>query len=265
LKTVIDEDADQPGHVELDEGLDDVSARFADLWRGGATDATIYTFLAIEVAPRINSHLKRSTELQEADREDCISVAFERFAPAISSRASVFNPYAYVFTTAVNEARKLVRARKREWVGEHADVAALADDSSCDPAAAVSEPVDPAGRLALAVVEDSAPDLEVEEFWAVEVVQVAVSRLPAGARRLIELLQYKDFALDGPQAGDFDYQSGDAAADLGLAKAAFRTAKHRAYSRLRDEIPKVIVEMGLRPPERADAVLFPDRHTAAED
>lgn len=268
MSAEIDEDEDDDGFAAvsaIDDGCDDASGELAKLWSSGAPESVIYRFLATAVSPRINAHLKRYTELQDADREDCISIAFERFAPAIASRSSVHNPYAYVFAIAVNEARQLLRARKREWVGDASDVATEAQDGVGWIPDVPAEPVPPAEELAMAMIADAASELEAEPFWAVEVVRTAVSRLPAGARRVIEQLQYEEMVLDGAQAGDFDYQSNQAQADLGMRQEAFRTAKHRAYEKLRLEIPRVIIEMGLNPPERADAVLFPNGRPERED
>ena len=260
------DDGDAPV-CEIDDGCDDIRDQLKSMWMAGATDNAIYKFLAEHVSPRIKAFLKRTTKLQDADVEDCVSIAFEKLAPVVASRSSsVRNPYAYIFTTALNEARQLLRARKREWVGHDSDVAADAQERGGWIPHVAPEPLPLAEDLAMAVIADAASELEAEPFWAVEVVRTAISRLPLGAQRVIEQLQYQDIVLDGKQQfGDFDYQSNDAQTDLGMSQGAFRTAKHRAYAKLQEEIPRVIVEMGLDPPERADTVLFPNGRPEPEE
>jgi DNA-directed RNA polymerase specialized sigma24 family protein len=260
VSTEFDEndDDDTAAIREIDDGHDDVSAELKRLWVEGVPDHHIYKFLSKHVSPRIKAFLKSATGLQEADREDCASIALERFAPAMASRFIIRNPYAYIFTIAVNEARQLLRARKLEWVGHGSDVAADAQECAGWVPNVPREPLPPAEDLAMAVIADAVSELEAEPFWAIEVVRTAISRLPLVARRVIEQLQYEHIVFAGTHAGDFDYQSNEARADLGMSQGAFRTAKHRAYAKLREEIPRVIVEMGLDPPERADAVLFPN-------
>ncbi|WP_324750993.1 sigma-70 family RNA polymerase sigma factor [Sphingomonas sp. LY54] len=252
-----DEEAQLPV-IDADADAGGVSSAFREIW-SDAPESEIYKFLSVRVAPRISTHLAAVLELQEADRDDCVSQAFERFRPAIENRASVSNPYAYVFTIAVNEARQLLRARRAEAIDDDFDVDRVADlDVDAFQLVDAGEAGEPDGPLALDLIEDAVPELEVEGFWAVEVVRDAVAGLPIGSRRILELLMFKDLAFDPEKPADFAYASTDAPVDLGMKEGAFRTAKHRAYARLREAIPRTIVAMGLQPPERAEAAIFPN-------
>jgi len=243
--------------TRVDSDVGDLSSTLRGIWPD-SPESEIYRVLAIEVAPRIKSHLAVRFELQEADCDDCVWQAFERFRPAVAKRQSVGNPYPYVFQIAVNEARQLLRSRGEEPIDENYDVDHVPDyEVDALDLVDAAGGAEPDGPAASSLIEDAAPELEIEEFWAVEVVRVAVAGLPAGSRRIVELLMYKDLAFEAGSAAEFDYASTDALADLGMREGAFRTAKHRALSKLREAIPATIVAMGLTPPERAEAAIFP--------
>jgi DNA-directed RNA polymerase specialized sigma24 family protein len=258
-----EEDIAQLTGIDADAG--GLSSILRGMWPN-ALDSEIYRMLALKIAPRIKSHLGARFELQEADCDDCVWQAFERFRPAVANRQSVSDPYPYVFQIAVNEARQLLRSRGEEPIDEHYDVGRVSDgEVDALDLVDAADGGEPDGPVASSLIEDAAPELEIEEFWAVEVVRAAVAGLPAGSRRILELLMYKDLAFEEGGAAEFDYAATDAPADLGMKEGTFRTAKHRAFAKLREAIPATIVAMGLTPPERAEAAIFPDGRWREDD
>ena len=231
-----------------------VSALVLEVWANGSED-TIYRLLAIEVAPRLLSHLASAYRLQEADCEDCLSTAYDRFAPAISSRKLIGNPYAYFFKIGINAALELLRGQRAELIDQGQSADSVVDQETTDQVWTALSDLQP--DLAVELVEDAVSEVEVEDFWAVEVVRLAVERLSPALRRVTESLMHKDLAFGEAGAADFDYSADDTGGELGMKAGAFRTAKHRAYATIREMVPALIVELGIAPPERAEAAIFP--------
>ena len=257
-----DGDGDDPAtkRVEADSLDGPVLIALLEQWQVGS-DAAVYRVLAVEVAPRLISHLRTAFRLQEADCQDCLSAAYDRFQPAVRSRKALTNPCAYFFKIGINAALELLRERKAELLQPSVDIeaACLGDDD--DGFGMVNDGTgtpDPLVQVVMQLVEDAVSEIEVEEFWAVEIVRIAVERLSPGLRRVAQALMYKDLAFEAGGAADFDYPAQDAAPDLGMKAGAFRTAKHRAYAAIREAVPALILELGLEPPERAEAAIFPD-------
>lgn len=237
-----------------------VAASLLALWHGGTEDA-VYRFLAIDVAPRLKLHLRSAFSLQEADCEDCISAAYDRFSPAVRSRKILANPYGYFFKVGINAARELLRERRAESIDaavEPDGVLAPEDADAPQSTETVSAGLEPPVACAVELVEDAVSEVEVEEFWAVEVVRLAVERLSPGLRRVAQALMYKDLSFEGASVVDFDYAARETAAELGMKAGAFRTAKHRAYAAIFDAVPALIIELNLVPPERAESAIFPE-------
>lgn len=232
-----------------------VSALFLEAWDNGSEDA-IYRLLAIEVAPRLLSHLASAYRLQEADCEDCLSNAYDRFAPAIHSRTLIRNPYAYFFKTGINAALQLLRDQQGQLIDADQPADAVADPGGPDAVWVAFSDLQP--DLAVELVEDAVSEVEVEDFWAVEIVRLAVGRLSPALRRVTESLLYKDLAFGEAGAADFDYSAEDSGAELDMKPGTFRTAKHRAYAAIRELVPALIIEMGITPPERAEEAIFPE-------
>ena len=254
------EDNPALGSAEANGAQGPVAAALLDQWQVG-DDAAVYRVLAVDVAPRLLSHLQTAFRLQEADCQDCLSAAYDRFQPAVRSRKILANPYAYFFKVGINAALELLRERKAELLNSLVDVKTACAGDDTDAFSVVDDAVgapDPAVRVVMEIVEDAVSELEVEEFWAIEVVRIAVERLSPGLRRVAEALMFKDLAFEAGGAADFDYQAHDAGSDLGMKAGAFRTAKHRAYAAIREAVPALIVELGLEPPERAEAAIFPN-------
>ena len=255
-------------NAEVDGAEGPVAAALLEQWQVG-DDAAVYRVLAVEVAPRLLSHLRRAFRLQDADGQDCLSEAYDRFQPAVRSRKVLANPYAYFFKVGINAALELLRERKAELLHPSVNVeAACAGDDTTDAFGAIDDGAgtpDPALRVVMELVEDAVSELEVEEFWAVEVVRIAVERLSPGLRRVAQLLMYRDLAFEAGGNADFDYQAQSAGNDLGMKAGAFRTAKHRAYAAIREAVPALIIELGLEPPERAEAAIFPDGRSRFHD
>lgn len=259
----VDDDDDPTSERAESDGFEgSVAAALLEQWQVG-NDAAVYRVLAVDIAPRLISHLRTAFRLQDADCQDCLSAAYDRFQPAVRARKVLANPYAYFFKIGINAALELLRERKAELLHPSVDIeaAGASYDADADAFGAVDDGAgtpDPPVRVVMELVEDAVSELEVEEFWAVEVVRIAVERLSPGLRRVAQAVMYKDLAFEAGGAADFDYPAQEAGPDLGMTAGAFRTAKHRAYAAVRDAVPALIVELGLEPPERAEAAIFPD-------
>jgi len=239
----------------IDVASSSVSAMVLETWQTG-TDEAVYRLLAIEAAPRLLSHLARAYRLQEADCQDCLSAAYDRFAPAVQSRRVLTNPYGYFFKIGINAALELLREQQAELIDAARPAESIADPEATDAVWAAFSDLHP--DLAMELVEDAVSEVEVEDFWAVEVVRLAVQRLSPGLQRVTQSLMHKDLAFGEAGAADFEYAAQDTAAELGMKPGAFRTAKHRAYAAIRDMVPALIIELGIAAPERAEAAIFPD-------
>ena len=82
--------------VDTDGAEGRVAAALLKQWQVG-DDAAVYRVLAIQVAPRLLSYLRTAFRFQDADCQDCLSAAYDRFQPAVRSRKVIANPYAYFF------------------------------------------------------------------------------------------------------------------------------------------------------------------------
>lgn len=241
--------AEWPREVES-LAQDSVAGLIRDAWTA-ESDAIVYRILEIEAAPRVRSFLGRRFQLQEADCDDCLAIAYERFAPAILARQAIRNPYAYFFKIAVNVALELKRDQKTE-----ADLLTrIGGDELAQQGSVLLADLET--DAAVALVEDAVSDVDVEPFWAVEVVRLAITRLSPGARRVAETLMYKDLAFGENGAADFDYSADETGVELDMTPGALRTAKHRAFAAIAALVPALIVELGIVPPERAETAIFP--------
>ncbi len=252
----------EPTWNDGDWSTSQVASDMLAVWMDGSTNA-VCQYISVHVAPRLLMHLGTKFNLQEADCQDCLGDALDRFYPAMeeNKRKVIANPYGYFFKIGINAALGLLRERKAELIESSIDVEVACgaeDQDFLQEVEGHARYLDPSTALAVLLVEEGISEVEVDEFWAVEVVRMAISRLPRGQQRVAELLMYEDLAFEAGGRADFDYSAEDAGSRLGMKANAFRTAKHRALKAIREAIPALIIELEVQPPERAEAAIFPD-------
>jgi len=229
--------------VESDDDDQPLAARLARLW--SAQDRGAFFALVLgEVMPRFCRSACAGLRLQETDAEDCMAEALESFIERPES-ISVTNPYGYLSRSAWNNGVTLHRRRRRELI---ISVEALSPSASSD---AVDQMLQTSALVpeqwAVVAVEESLGEVEADASWATIVIDQALIRLTPAQRDLIRHLAAQPFDLS---RNDFDIRSKEAAEVLGMRPDAFRKAKQRAYEALRQAIPEVVRELGLKPPPR---------------
>jgi DNA-directed RNA polymerase specialized sigma24 family protein len=247
-----------------DTEAETLSSRMARYWALQDVDL-FYKILLEEASPRILRRIVEKFEVSEEDATVCLDKAVEHIwqMPA-EKRQTVENPYAYMFAIAKNAAIDL-----------------LEDEREClQTAGQANRKEAPGGRLLLALdtvffddeVETTA--LLVEEIldfepdpedpWWTLVIRTAVGKLSPTQQAVILCLYEKDFDL---RAQEFVYKSSDVSGEMGMSPEAFRKNKQRAYAALRQLIPEVIRELGLRPSRRWSEALdcFPEEHDDEAD
>ncbi len=222
-----------------------LATRLAQLW-AAADRAAFYQVMVGEGVPRLLRLVSSGLNLQISDAEDCIAEALEAFVERRHGQR-ISDPYAYLARSAWNCGATLHRRRRNELVSSVEALSAPAPASADATDASVDGSTLVPAAWAVVAVEETLSDVEADGSWAVVVVEAALEKLTLKQRALIRHLS--TFQFDFARK-DFDVQSQMAAASLGMKPAAFRKAKQRAYAALHVEIPKVVTELGLRPPAR---------------
>jgi DNA-directed RNA polymerase specialized sigma24 family protein len=232
-----------------------LSTRMARTW--AARDRNAFYVLAVtEAFPRFCRMVAGGLNIPESDAEDCVAEALEAFLERTESDA-VTNPYAYLSRSAWNNGTTLHRRRQRESVLAIEEFSPPTDAHLSD--AETTEYWDEGAtpvpdQWAVVTVEETLGDVEADASWAVIVVEEAVKQLTDAQRRLVLYLSNQPFDIT---RSDFDVLSREAAEALSMTPVAFRKAKQRAYEALREAIPQVVADLGLRPPARF-APAFPE-------
>jgi RNA polymerase sigma factor (sigma-70 family) len=254
-------------------------------WRD--RDLASFCGLVLEhLNPRINAYLKRRFRVDNEDCEDCVAIAIEALISRPDHWEVVRDPQSYLYASAINAARDLLRERKRqhdlvrdlggadEYQDHTLEETQLEADDNFEatgplplPNALHSSQLDALRNSTFAgnpsISEEWANIVVGELFdeyepasWATEIVSAAIAKLPPSLRVVVEHLaqQPLDF-----RTGDFDYQSRNAQSDLGISAGTFRTRKTRAYAKLKILIPKTISALGIRPPPRMLPEIFSDQ------
>ncbi len=202
--------------VESDDDDQPLAARLARLW--SAQDRGAFFALVLgEVMPRFCRSACAGLRLQETDAEDCMAEALESFIERPES-------------ISVTSVEALSPSASSDAVDQMLQTSALVPE-----------------QWAVVAVEESLGEVEADASWATIVIDQALIRLTPAQRDLIRHLAAQPFDLS---RNDFDIRSKEAAEVLGMRPDAFRKAKQRAYEALRQAIPEVVRELGLKPPPR---------------
>ena len=183
------------------------------------------------------------------DAEDCVGEALEAFY-AREGELDSSNPFAYLTTSALNAGRTLYRRRKREAREQLEAIGSAGASTALSP------------EWAVMAVEEALGDVEAEESWAVEVLELAMEKLGPRQREVVRYLAGQDFDF---KRGDVGGRSATAAAALGMRPPAFRKAKERAYARLKVEIPAAVESLGVKAPARFVDAFEESQGTFMED
>ena len=226
-----------------------LAARLQRRWSAGDKPG-FYSLLYGSAVPRITAWLRQDHGLAEVEAEECVAAALEGFDRMAAAGTVITHPHAYFRQSAHNAAVMVHRRRERE-------AASVVDYYTSEDG---QDPFDIAvnnaslSRWAVVVIEEAMDeDTVVDELWAVDLITAALERLPEQSQRVLGLLARQPFDFIN---GDFDIQSKQAAAELGMAAPAFRKAKQRAYTRLREVIPALAAELKLALPQRASETIF---------
>jgi DNA-directed RNA polymerase specialized sigma24 family protein len=212
-----------------------------------------------ELVPQLTRMLVRGQRLDQSDAEDCIAEVLEKFLDQSQDR-SVSDPQAYLSRAAWNCGVTFHRRRRADLV-RAVGILWQSGERETDETTAAGEVVVPA-EWAIVAVEESLGEVEAEESWAVPVIAAALGKLTVNQRKLLEYLWMLPFDF---ARKDFEVQSREAAASLGMTPQAFRKAKQRAYEDLRAAIPQAVEDMGVQPPARFAAVFEESRGRFMDD
>lgn len=223
--------------VSTESKQDDLGSRLASAWSSGQL-AEAASILIDEVTPRCVKSLlfKYGDKLSYEDCEDCVDCGIEKLMNHTQNTSKIQNPYAYVWTCAINEAMDIMKERSQfvhfdpEWLG--------VDKDDSDDAGEV--PIHGNRTLDSAlIITEIALDAEVSEPSShkviKEVLKLSVSRLANKRRHLIEvLLEHGAFIKNEILAGL-----------MGMKDGAVRSLKSRAFEDLRVLIPQSAQELGV--------------------
>jgi RNA polymerase sigma-70 factor (ECF subfamily) len=166
-------------------------------------DTRAYARLLGEITPRLRRFVRRRRGfLDEADAEDIV----QEILLSLHAVRATYDPkrpfMPWFVTIAKNRLADAARRQMRR--------------------AAHEEPVD---QLPVTFSDDAA-NFTMEEFGDAEELHKAVSRLPAGQRKAIELLKLREMSLQ------------EASAVSGMTVAALKVSSHRAIGVLRNALRK---------------------------
>lgn len=221
----------------------------------------------------IERYLVFKLKISDEDAQDCYALAVEAVLKAAKEKGPVVQPIGYIFSAARFNAIDIVQNRKQSRVSA-LPVCPVPDCSDDIPDRefpdgeenredydSVGEPDNFSSifgeindQLAIVIVEDAAPSIEIESGWAIVLVREALTYLSKRERQVVELLLHDS---------DFDFEknqhvlsSSDLHTKLGITQTTFRKAKSRALQRLRTLIPQIIRNLDIELPHRAEASIF---------
>ena len=196
------------------------------------------SILIEEVTPRCVKSLmfKYGDKLSYEDCEDCVECGIEKLMNHTQNTSKIRNPYAYVWTCAINEAMDIMKESSQavhfdpEWLGEGKD------DS--DDAGEV--PIHGNRTLDSAlIITEIALGAEVSEPSShkviKEVLKLSVSRLANKRKRLIEVLLEHGAFIKNELLAEL----------MGMKNGAVRSLKSYAFNDLSLLIPQAAQELGV--------------------
>ena len=216
-----------------EEQNEDLRSGLARLWASGKR-REFYRRAVAEAVPAIRGLVIRELGMRPEDAEDCVGEALEAFFSR-EEELETGNPFAYLATSALNAGRTVYRRRKRLDEELAAAMGGGGGYAGMSP------------EWAVIAVEEAVIEVEADESWAVEVLELAMEKLGPRQREVVRYLAAQDFDY---QRRDLAARSAEGGAALGMSAPAFRKAKERAYARLKVEIPAAVESLGIEPPER---------------
>ena len=174
------------------------------------------------------------------DIEDCFDEAVARFVEGSKDR-QISDPQSYIWSSTANAITDFLRRKESESqaLRQHLGLSGIRPvaqkDEHTDEEVGLVDRQSAQPDFARFLVESLVEEVEADEAWAVDVVRVAVARLPPQLRRVMSHL-----LLVG-----FDYNSSHAPKDLGMRPVTFRANRSRAQTVLKSLIPAVMQEKGV--------------------
>ena len=151
----------------LGEGL-------VDLWRRGER-RRFYRRVVAEAVPKIQGIVMKELRMPLEDAEDCVGEALEALFVR-EDDLDLTNPFAYLTTSALNAGRTLYGRRKREGTAQMEAMGCAGGNAALSP------------EWAIVAVEEALGDVEADESWALEVLEVALEKLGPRQQEVVRYL-----------------------------------------------------------------------------